>query len=414
MKLCPPARTSAATIYSVLRVIRNHRAAAYDAENYEGLDIRPMGIAAPHCPREFLAPAREAWDRALALGEQHGYRNAQVTVLAPTGTIGLIMDCDTTGIEPDFALVKFKKLSGGGYFKIVNQSVPPALARLGYNTEQIEDIVSYCVGRKTLAGAPGINHETLTARGFSPDAIQKIERSLENAFDIQFVFNKFTLGEEFCRDYLGLSEAQIADWNLNLLEAIGFGKPEIAAANDYACGTMTIEGAPHLKLEHYPVFDCANKCGRTGRRFISAEGHIKMMAAAQPFLSGAISKTINLPAEATIDDIQDAYMTSWKLGLKANALYRDGSKLSQPLNASVDDVAAAILEAGLDEEEIEPSRQDQIAQIAQKLVYRYVAKRRALPTRRRRHGCRPMPAPARRMCWRSASSGCCWRAATRR
>ena len=370
---------------SMLRVIRNHRAAAYDAENYEGLDIRPMGIAAPHCPREFLAPAREAWDRALALGEQHGYRNAQVTVLAPTGTIGLIMDCDTTGIEPDFALVKFKKLAGGGYFKIINQSLPVALRRLGYTESQVDDIVKYAVGHKTLAGAPAINHHTLTERGFTPEVLERIEAGLESAFELKFAFNKWSLGEEFCREALGFTDAQLNDWSFDMLHALGFTKAEIEAANDYACGTMTVEGAPHLKDEHLPIFDCANKCGRKGQRYIHAHGHIRMMAAAQPFLSGAISKTINLPGDAKIADIGEAYMLSWKLGLKANALYRDGSKLSQPLNASADDAAAAILEATLEgpAPALAESRADEIAQTAQRLVYRYIARRRLMPARRR-------------------------------
>jgi ribonucleoside-diphosphate reductase alpha chain len=361
------------------RVIRNHRRAAYNAahDQYESLNIKPVGIDGDECPTELLKAAREAWDRALDLGEAHGYRNAQVTVLAPTGTIGLIMDCDTTGIEPDFALVKFKKLSGGGYFKIVNQSVPVALARLGYSQEQIEDIVAYCVGRKTLAGAPHVNHESLRLKGFTPEAIAKIEAGLEGAFEIGFLFNKWTLGEDFCRDYLGFSDEQLSDFGFSMLEALGFTRRQIAEANDYACGTMTIEGAPHLRLEHYAIFDCANKCGRIGKRYISWMGHVEMMAAAQPFLSGAISKTINMPSDATVSEISEAYLLSWKLGLKATALYRDGSKLSQPLNSAVDDAAAAILESTY-EEEATPAQQ-----VATKLVYRYLAKRRLMPARRR-------------------------------
>ncbi|MFQ3586344.1 MAG: vitamin B12-dependent ribonucleotide reductase [Fimbriimonadaceae bacterium] len=375
---------------NMARVIRNHRRAAYNApkDQYEGLSIIPVGIDPDECPTELVKAAREAWDRAMELGEAHGFRNAQVTVIAPTGTIGLIMDCDTTGIEPDFALVKFKKLAGGGYFKIINQSVPPALRKLGYSQEEIEGIVGYCLGHGTLVGAPSINHETLAARGFTPDVLKKIEDALPNAFEIQFVFNKFVLGEDFCRETLGLSDEQLNDWNFNMLEAIGFAREEIAAANEYVCGTMTIEGAPHLKPEHYSVFDCANKCGKKGRRFISVDGHIFMMAAAQPFISGAISKTINLPAEASVRDISDAYMLSWQLGLKANALYRDGSKLSQPLNSSSDDAAAAILEASIDDDDLslrseDLAAQEAVAHAAQKLVYRYIAKRRPLPARRR-------------------------------
>jgi ribonucleoside-diphosphate reductase alpha chain len=362
---------------NMLRVIRNHRRAAYNAsrEDYEGLTIKPMGIDPDECPTDLLKAAREAWDRAHDLGDAHGFRNAQVTVLAPTGTIGLIMDCDTTGIEPDFALVKFKKLAGGGYFKIINQSVPVALAQLGYNVEQVEDIVQYCMGRGTLAGSPAIGHAELKERGFTDEAIDKLEAALASAFEIQFVFNQHVLGREFCKDVLGFSEGQLDDWSFNLLAGLGFKQSEIDDANAYVCGTMTVEGAPHLRLEHYPVFDCANKCGKLGKRYISTEGHIRAMAAAQPFISGAISKTINLPSHATVENIDDAYMMSWQLGLKANALYRDGSKLSQPLNSAADDAAAAIVEID--------ATLSTTAQQAQKLVYRYLAKRRLLPGRRR-------------------------------
>ncbi len=381
---------------SMMRVIRNHKRASHNAQQsqYEGLEIPPVGIDPDECPTEMLKAAREAWDRAERLGEAHGFRNAQVTVLAPTGTIGLIMDCDTTGVEPDFALVKFKKLAGGGYFKIVNQSVPVALRKLGYSTEQIEDVVAYTVGRKTLVGAPHINPESLGARGFTPEILDKIEQNLENSFEIQFAFNRYVLGDSFCKQYLHFTDEQLNDWSFNMLEALGFTKAQIDEANAYVCGTMTVEGAPHLKLEHYPVFDCANRCGKTGQRFIHHEGHIRMMAAAQPFLSGAISKTINLPAEATIEEIDEAYRLSWKLALKANALYRDGSKLSQPLNAAVDDAAAAILEASLEESDLESlqigdliaidaAHQDRVEQTAKKLVYRYLAKRRLMPGRRK-------------------------------
>jgi ribonucleoside-diphosphate reductase alpha chain len=386
----------------MLRVIRNHRRAAYNAtrEQFESLTVFPVGIDPDECPTDMLKAAREAWDKALDLGEKNGFRNAQVTVLAPTGTIGLIMDCDTTGVEPDFALVKFKKLAGGGYFKIINQSIPPALRKLGYTQEQIEDVIAYCVGRKTLRGAPAINHETLRDRGFTPEAIASIEAGLENAFELKFAFNKFTLGTEFCVNVLGFTEEQLNDWSFDMLTALGFSRSDIEAANEYVCGTMTIEGAPHLALEHYPVFDCANKCGKKGQRYILAEGHIRMMAAAQPFLSGAISKTINLPSHATIDEVASAYWLSWTLGLKANALYRDGSKLSQPLNAAADDAAAAILEASLEDALGDGSAmamhgsamamqsdaeqlQSQAEQLATKLVYRYIARRRTLPGRRK-------------------------------
>ncbi len=320
----------------MLRVMRNHRAAAYDAaEAYEGLETKPMGINAKYCPDYLLKAATKAWDDAVQLGEQHGYRNAQATVIAPTGTIGLVMDCDTTGIEPDFALVKFKKLSGGGYFKIINQSIPQALKHLGYNAQQVDDIVKYAKGHATFAGAPYINHQTLTEKGFIAEELKKLDNAVESAFEIGFVFNAYNLGEE-CLKRLGFEPEQYFAPDFNLLEELGFTDEEIDAANDYACGTMMVEGAPHLKDEHLPVFDCANKCGKKGERFIHAHGHIRMMGATQPFISGAISKTINLPHEATIDEIKDCYFLSWQLGIKACALYRDGSKLSQPLSNKSD------------------------------------------------------------------------------
>jgi ribonucleoside-diphosphate reductase alpha chain len=316
----------------MLRVMRNHRAAAYDAEDaYVGLSIKPQGIKAKYCPDYLLSAACKAWDDAVEMGEKYGYRNAQTTVIAPTGTIGLVMDCDTTGVEPDFALVKFKKLSGGGYFKIINQSVPQALRNLKYSEQETEAIIKYAVGAASFTGAPFVNPQTLSEKGFIADEIRKLDEAVKSAFEIGFVFNVYTLGEE-CLQRLGFKPEQYFDFNFNLLEALGFKSSEIEAANDYICGTMTVEGAPFLKQEHYPVFDCANKCGKKGERFIHSHGHIRMMAAAQPFLSGAISKTINLPNEANIPEIADAYMLSWELGLKACALYRDGSKLSQPLS----------------------------------------------------------------------------------
>jgi ribonucleoside-diphosphate reductase alpha chain len=360
---------------AMLRVIRNHRRAAYHApeEEYEGLTIKPMGIQAEHCPPELLIAARRAWDRALELGTAYGFRNAQVTVIAPTGTIGLVMDCDTTGIEPDFALVKFKKLAGGGYFKIINQSLPPALASMGYEESQIRDIVNYCVGRQTLQGAPFINHETLRQKGFDDAALARLESGLAQAFEIQFAFNKYTLGEDFCREKLGLTDAQLNESNFNMLKALGFTQEEVAAANDYCCGTMTVEGAPHLKPEDLPVFDCANRCGRIGQRYIPVDAHIRMMAAAQPFISGAISKTINMPADATLDDVKSAYLFAWKSMVKAVALYRDGSKLSQPLSASTDSGKAA---------EAAPEVLAVAEKITERVLVRYLAKRRPLPTRR--------------------------------
>jgi ribonucleoside-diphosphate reductase alpha chain len=320
---------------NMLRVMRNHRLAAYDADEYEGLEVKPQGLKAKYCPDYLLTAATRAWDEAVQLGEKYGYRNAQATVIAPTGTIGLVMDCDTTGVEPDFALVKFKKLSGGGYFKIINQSVPAALKNLRYTDKQIDTIVKYAVGSASFAGAPFINHQTLSEKGFIAEEIRKLDAAVGSAFEIGFVFNVYALGEE-CLQRLGFKPAQYYNFEWSLLEALGFSEAEIEAANDYVCGTMTVEGAPQLKDEHLSVFDCANKCGKKGQRFIHAHGHIRMMAAAQPFISGAISKTINLPNEATVEEIADAYMLSWKLALKACALYRDGSKLSQPLSTKSD------------------------------------------------------------------------------
>jgi len=320
----------------MLRVMRNHRAAAYDAADaYEGLEIKPAGINAKYCPDYLLQSATKAWDDAVMYGEKYGYRNAQATVIAPTGTIGLVMDCDTTGIEPDFALVKFKKLSGGGYFKIINQSIPTALTKLGYSEEQTDAIVKYAKGHASFDGAPFINHQTLSEKGFIAEELKKLDAAVESAFEIGFVFNVYNLGEE-CLQRLGFQPEAYYDMSFNLLESLGFTDEEIDAANDYVCGTMTIEGAPFLKEEHLSVFDCANKCGKKGERYIHAHGHIRMMAAVQPFISGAISKTINLPNEANIEEIKDCYQLSWELGLKACALYRDGSKLSQPLSNKSD------------------------------------------------------------------------------
>ena len=321
----------------MLRVMRNHRRAAYGAAvGYEGLRTAPVALDETDLKdKDLAAAARRAWDMAVNLGEQHGYRNAQATVIAPTGTIGLVMDCDTTGIEPDFALVKFKKLAGGGYFKIINQAVPEALRTLGYGQDEIEKIIAYAVGHGSLAEAPALNHAALKAKGFGEEQIAKIEGGLASAFDIKFVFNKWTLGEAFCRDVLGVTDEQLNDFGFDMLSHLGFSKADIDRANIHVCGAMTLEGAPGLKPEHLPVFDCANPCGRLGKRYLSVESHIRMMAASQPFISGAISKTINMPNDAAVEDCANAYMLSWKLALKANALYRDGSKLSQPLSAQL-------------------------------------------------------------------------------
>ncbi len=322
---------------AMMRVMRNHRRAAYgDAGGYEALSIAPVPLDGSSLrDQDLIAHARSAWDRAVTLGERHGYRNAQVTVVAPTGTIGLVMDCDTTGIEPDFALVKFKKLAGGGYFKIINRAVPEGLRALGYREADIAEIEAFAVGHASLRQAPAINHATLRAKGFTEAKLEELETTLAGAFDIKFVFNKWTLGADFLAKSLKIPAERMEDPSFDLLTALGFTKAEVEACNVHVCGAMTVEGAPHLKREHYAVFDCANACGRTGKRYLSVESHIRMMAAAQPFISGAISKTINMPNDAAVEDCKDAYMLSWRLALKANALYRDGSKLSQPLNSQL-------------------------------------------------------------------------------
>ncbi len=373
---------------AMLRVIRNHRRAAHgETEGYEELSIPPVPLDAANCPdKALIGAARRAWDAALALGELHGYRNAQTSVVAPTGTIGLVMDCDTTGIEPDFALVKFKKLAGGGYFKIINRMVPEALRVLGYGAEEIEAITRYAVGHATLKNAPGVSHENLRQRGFTDGALEAVEGALAAAFDIKFVFNKWTLGEEFCKAAFGFSAAALDDVGFDMLAELGFTKAEVDAANTYCCGAMTLEGAPFLQEQHLAVFDCANPCGRIGKRYLSVESHIRMMAASQPFISGAISKTINMPNTATVEECKDAYRMSWRLGLKANALYRDGSKLSQPLSSSLiaddenDDAMADLLDK---------TPLERVPVIAERIVERVVervvqqAGRRRLPQRRK-------------------------------
>jgi ribonucleoside-diphosphate reductase alpha chain len=338
----------AANREAMLRVMRNHRRAAHgERQGYEKLATNPVPLDLDAVKQADLAwAAKRAWDDALSMGEEFGYRNAQSTVIAPTGTIGLVMDCDTTGVEPDFALVKFKKLAGGGYFKIINRCVPEALTTLGYSQAEIDDIIAYAVGHGTLEGSNALSHGALRAKGFGDEQIAAVEGNLEAAFDIRFVFNKWNLGEEFCRDVLKLDPAQMDVPDFDLLKTLGFARAEIDAANLHVCGAMTLEGAPRLKEEHLAVFDCANPCGRIGKRSLSVESHIRMMAAVQPFISGAISKTINMPNAATVKECGESYILSWKLALKANALYRDGSKLSQPL-------ASSVLQIDDDEDEIE-------------------------------------------------------------
>ena len=358
----------------MLRVIRNHKNAAFnvDSDQYEGLSVLPTPLDSASCPNYLVEAAQECWENAYKLGQEYGYRNAQVTVIAPTGTIGLIMDCDTTGIEPDFALVKFKKLAGGGYFKIINQSLPPALQKLDYTKQQIDEISKYAVGHGTLRGAPEIDHDALRELKFDDASIAKIESSLESAFDLQYAFNDYLLGENFAQKTLGLSGDSLILWSSNPLKALGFTTEQIRQTNQYVCGTMTIEGAPHIKEKHLSIFDCANRCGRIGKRFIRSEAHILMMATAQPFISGAISKTINMPTETTIDQVRESYNLGWKSMLKAVALYRDGSKLSQPLSSWGEEIAEADL----------PEATENMPPQIEKVIYRYLARRRRLPHRR--------------------------------
>ena len=321
---------------NMLRVMNNHRKAAYDSNDYEGLSHDLIAIDQEICPEYLLKAAQASWDDAVDLGTKNGFRNAQATVLAPTGTIGLLMDCDTTGVEPDFALMKFKKLAGGGYMKIANQSIGPALDSLGYESGEVKEIINYVIGSMSLNDSPYINKNSLIEKGLSEEDVAKIEGALPGAFEIQHAFNVFVLGEETLKN-LGIEEEAYTSFDFNLLETLGYSRNEIAQANLHICGTQKIEGAPYLKEEHLDVFDCANKCGKDGERFIHYMGHVRMMAAAQPFISGAISKTVNMPNEASIEDIEDCYYEAAKIGVKAIAIYRDGSKASQPLSASSDE-----------------------------------------------------------------------------
>lgn len=363
----------------MLRVVRNHRRAAYETpdDSFEKLTVLPERISSKDCPKDLLESARLAWDRALEMGEQFGYRNAQVSVVAPTGTIGLIMDCDTTGIEPDFSIVKFKKLSGGGYFRIINQSVPLALKKLGYTDQQVKEMIEYTLGKPNLRECPEINRKFFEDKGLPELELQKLERAIENAFDIRFVITPWILGEENCIRYLGVSASELNQDSFTLLNHLGFSLEQIERANEFLFGKMTLEGAPHLKESDYPVFDCANKCGKFGTRFLPYQAHIEMMASAQPFISGAISKTINMTAEATIDDVKEAYLGSWKKMIKAIALYRDGSKLSQPLSAALFDSTNSTDEE--ESQDVANLRKD-ITVLADKLARRTL--RRELPNRR--------------------------------
>jgi ribonucleoside-diphosphate reductase alpha chain len=363
----------------MMRVMRNHQKAVYGKKTgYEQMAIAPIPLDTASCPsKPLVKAAQKVWDDVVASGTQYGFRNAQATVIAPTGTIGLVMDCDTTGIEPDYALVKFKKLAGGGYFKIINQLVPRALKNLGYKENQIDEMIAYAVGHGTLKNAPHINHVSLKAKGFTDAILQSLEESAKSAFDIKFMFNKWSLGEDFCKNILHISDVQLQDISFDLLVHLGFSRTEIQESNIFCCGTMTLEGAPHLKDKHLSVFDCANPCGSIGKRFLSVESHIRMMAASQPFISGSISKTINMPNAASVEECKEAYLLSWRQGLKCNALYRDGSKLSQPLSSAL----GGDIEDDVDAEEVKP-QSAKIIQMAEKMAERFMD-RRKLPQRRK-------------------------------
>jgi len=376
--------------------MRNHRRAAYNAqpEEYEGLTVTPRGIDPNYCPEYLLAEAQDCWDKVVSEGEKFGFRNAQATVIAPTGTIGIVMDCDTTGIEPDFALVKFKTLAGGGMLRIINQSVPVALDRLGYDSVQSKEIVDYVIGTGTFEDAPGINRESLIRKGLTNNIIDSLESQISNFTSLGLLVTPSTVGADFCVDKLRVKSEFLDDWNFDLLGHLGYTEEQITEANDYVFGKLTIEGAPHIRESDLAVFDCANKCGQYGTRFIDWSAHINMMAAAQPFISGAISKTINMPHESTIDDIKQVYMDSWRAMIKANALYRDSSKLSQPL------MSGTVLKVDIKEEDELMSESmvntEQAVEtmasalptpdavpLARKIVTRYIAQRRKLPNKRK-------------------------------
>jgi len=379
---------------SMLRVMRNHRRAAYDVapEEYENLSVNPMGINAKQCPNDLLDAARSAWDQAVMMGEEHGYRNAQTTVIAPTGTIGLVMGADTTGVEPMFSIVQYKTLAGGGTLRIPATGLQSGLSNLGYKKREIDDIINYVMGTGTFSGCPTINTASLVEKGFTEEEFAKMDDSFKDVFDVRSLASPNVLGEDFCKESLGLTEEQLADPFVDVLGLLGYSNADISTANDYLFGKATIEGAPYLKDEHLPVFDCAQPCGAYGERFIRWEAHVDMMAAAQPFISGAISKTINMPPDVTIDDVQEAYMRSWKTGNKACALYRDGSKLSQPLMSSLIPPSMGIEEEEEEEEEVSvvikkvaerlPMPAPQAKMVAETITQGYVATRRPLPDSR--------------------------------
>jgi ribonucleoside-diphosphate reductase alpha chain len=318
---------------SVLRVLNDHFDKYWqsdDIRSSEVLDINDLLDVAQKIGKDMIEASR-----------MYGVRNAQVTAIAPTGTIGLVMDCDTTGVEPDYSLVKFKKLAGGGYLKIVNQSVPRALTTLDYDSYQEKAIVDYIVGVPRFDNSPHINRSSL-CKYVAHETIDEWEKQLKSSFNLSLIIPKDVLNN--------------------------FGKDDIKYAEGYLFGAMSVEGAPYLKEEHYAVFDCANK---KGNRVIPWEAHIRMMSVVQPFVSGAISKTINMQYEATIEDISRAYMMSWQEGLKAIAIYRDGSKLSQPLSSFNEE----------EKEEIIENKQD-VVKVAEKIIEKEINKRKLLPSRR--------------------------------
>ena len=377
----------------MLRVMRNHRRAAYDSsvDDYEGLTVSPMGINAKKCPKDLLEAARESWDRAVREGEEHGYRNAQTTVIAPTGTIGLIMGADTTGVEPQFSLVQFKTLAGGGSLRIVNKGVPSALRRLGYSDSECKTIEEYIIGTGRIAGCPSLPVDRLMEAGLSGKDLAEIESKMGDVFDIRSAFAPSLLGKELCTGSLGMTEDQYEDAFFDTLSFLGFTQEEVDAAGEHIFGNLTIEGAPGLKEEHLAVFDCATPCGAKGKRSIAWPAHVKMMAAAQPFISGAISKTINMPSNSTVDDVREAYNLSHTTMNKACAVYRDCSKLSQPLmNKLVEDTD--LTEEVTEEDPIERMVEETVkvlpvpetvAQPVAESFVDFIATRRSLPDKKR-------------------------------
>tara|TARA_B100001564_G_scaffold313699_1_gene287364 strand:+ start:1 stop:1731 length:1731 start_codon:yes stop_codon:yes gene_type:complete len=376
----------------MLRVMRNHKRAAYDApsDDYEELTVTPMGINSKKCPKDLLEAARDAWDRALREGEEHGYRNAQTTVIAPTGTIGLVMGADTTGVEPQFSLIQYKTLAGGGSMRIINNGVPAALKRLGYSKPKINGIMEYIMGTMSLTGCPNLTSSRLDEIGFTPEVVSKINSSMADVFGIRGAFAPSIIGIDFCKESLGMTQEQCDDPWFDVLDHLGFTSTEVDEANDHVFGRGTIEGSPGLKDEHLPVFDCATPCGKYGKRAIDWKAHVLMMAASQPFISGAISKTINMPSDSTVEDIRAAYDLSHETMIKACAVYRDCSKLSQPLMNQLVDTTS------LEEDEEDESVSTMVQQVVEALpvpqevatpvaksFVDYIATRRALPDKKK-------------------------------